>query len=318
MTASLPTDRNDDPEKHPPSKLKAIFLLPRVQFTIASFLPFAIGTWWVQSEGGVIDPSIAIIGLVAVLLCNMAANVLNEYYDRETDRLVRPTHFSGGSGMIGAGVLSPTFVLRYAVILAAGALSLAVVLQFVLGTGPWTVPIILLGIFIGWAYSARPLRLVARGVGELTVALTVAILVPLTGYYIQTGTVTSSLLLVCLPLLPFIFLVMLSVHFPDYEGDVMAHKTNLVVRLGIDPVKRLFLAALILPYLLIIMLSLAGLFEVGQLILLASLPLAILLAIKIMGLRLADDRSPVVVSILTVLLATAVGLLEISYVLLTG
>jgi len=46
--------------------------------------------------------------------------------------------------------------------------------------------------------------------------------------------------------------------------------------------------------------------------------LAILLAIKIMGLRFADDRSPVVVSILTVLLATAVGLLEISYVLLTG
>lgn len=64
--------------------------------------------------------------------------------------------------------------------------------------------------------------------------------------------------------------------------------------------------------------GLAGLFEVGQLILLASLPLAILLAIKVMGLRFADDRSPVVVSILTVLLATAVGLLEMSYVLFTG
>jgi 1,4-dihydroxy-2-naphthoate octaprenyltransferase len=313
-----PTSGATGIERPPPSMLKASFLVLRVQFTVATFIPFAIGTWWAQSEGMDIDPLIAILGLSAVLLCNMAANVLNEYYDRETDRLVRPTQFSGGSGMIGAGVLSPTFVLRYAAILAAGALSLAMVLQFLLGTGPWTVPIILLGIFIGWAYSARPLRLVARGVGELTVALTVAVLVPLTGYYIQTGTVTSSLLLVCLPLLPFIFLVMLSVHFPDYEGDVMAHKTNLVVRLGIDSVKRLFLAALILPYLLIIALSLAGLFEVGQLILLASLPLAILLAIKIMGLRFADDRSPVVVSILTVLLATAVGLLEISYVLLTG
>lgn len=220
--------------------------------------------------------------------------------------------------MIGAGALSPKFVLRFAIALATMALLLAIVLQFYLGTGPWTIPFIILGLFISWAYSARPMRLVARGIGELTVAVTVSILVPFTAYYIQTGTVTMSLLAICLTILPFIFLVMLSVHFPDYEGDKLAHKTNLVVRLGIDPIKHLFVAVLVLPYLAILLLSLSGLFEFWQFILFASLPLAVLLAIKVRALRASDIRSSINVNALTVLLAMVAGLLEMSYILMTN
>ncbi len=315
--------QSTDPEvegigRSPPNKLKAAFLLLRVQFTIASFIPFAIGTWWAQAEAGPLDAPIAILGLMAVFLCNLTANVLNDYFDRDTDRLVRPTPFSGGSGMIGIGALSPKFVLRFAIGLAATALLLAMVLQFYLGTGPWTIPFILLGLFISWAYSARPIRLVARGLGELTVALTVSFLVPLTAYYVQTGTATWSLIAICLTILPFIFLVMLSVHLPDYEGDVVASKTNLVVRLGMDPIKHLFFVVLVLPYLAIILLSLTGLLETMQFILFASLPLAILLVIKVRELRASDVRTSISVNAMTMLLAIVAGLLELSYVLMAN
>ncbi len=127
---SPPLDQKNENIGHAlPSRLKAAFLLLRVQFTIASFIPFAIGTWWAQNEAGSLDVLTAILGLMAVFLCNLTANMLNDYFDRDTDRLVQPTPFSGGSGMIGAGALSPKFVLRFAVVLAAIALLLAIVLQ---------------------------------------------------------------------------------------------------------------------------------------------------------------------------------------------
>ncbi len=313
-----PTSEANGIEHPPPSKLKALLLVLRLQFTVACLLPFAIGLWCVWNDVGDIDITIALMGLAVVMLCNMAGNVFNDYYDRESDRVGRPNLFSGGSGVIVAGALSPRSVLLYAMLLGAMALLGATLLQFLLGTGPWTVPIVVLGLLIVWAYSAPPIRLVARGLGEIAVAFSVAILVPLTAYYVQTGTVTLSLIAICLPLVPFIFLIMLSVHLPDYQSDVMANKTNLVVRLGIEPVKRLFIASLILPYILIVILSLSGLLELEQFILFASLPLAFLLGVKVLALRISDIPSTITINVLTLLLTFLVGLLEFSFVLLQG
>ena len=45
----------------------------------------------------------------------------------------------------------------------------------------------LAGLFMGWAYSAPPLRLSRRGLGELSVGLGFGLVIPLGAAYVQLG-----------------------------------------------------------------------------------------------------------------------------------
>ena len=51
---------------------------------------------------------------------------------------------------------------------------------------PLFLPLALLIFTLSWAYSAPPMRLLARGLGELTTALVVTLLTPLLGFYLQS------------------------------------------------------------------------------------------------------------------------------------
>ncbi|WP_156346060.1 hypothetical protein [Verrucomicrobium spinosum] len=48
-----------------------------------------------------------------------------------------------------------------------------------------------LALGLGLSYSAPPLRLASRGLGELTVALTHSVIVLLIGYASQAGSMTN-------------------------------------------------------------------------------------------------------------------------------
>ena len=75
---------------------------------------------------------------------------------------------------------------------------------------------------LAWYYSAPPLRLCARGLGELTTAVVVTLCVPALGYYLQAGALRAPLLAVCALPSALQFAMLLAIEFPDAAGDAAA------------------------------------------------------------------------------------------------
>jgi 1,4-dihydroxy-2-naphthoate octaprenyltransferase len=92
-----------------------------------------------------------------------------------------------GSGVLPSGAVRPEVALFVARVLLAVSLALSVVLAQSARDEPLILPLCLLIIALAWSYSAPPLRLLARGLGEATTALVVTLLTPLLGYYVQRG-----------------------------------------------------------------------------------------------------------------------------------
>jgi len=101
---------------------------------------------------------------------------------------------------------------------------------------------------LAWAYSAPPLRLAARGLGELTTAAVVTLSVPLLGYYLQAGDVHPRIFAACLLPCLLQFAMLLAIELPDAAGDAVAGKRTLVVRLGAVTGARLYAALTIAAF----------------------------------------------------------------------
>jgi 1,4-dihydroxy-2-naphthoate octaprenyltransferase len=84
----------------------------------------------------------------------------------------------------------------------------------------------------GWFYSAPPARLVASGFGELTTALIVAFLAPLSGLVMQRGPVDARLVAITLPLVLMQMAMLIVIELPDLDADARAGKRTLAVRAG--------------------------------------------------------------------------------------
>jgi 1,4-dihydroxy-2-naphthoate octaprenyltransferase len=157
----------------------------------------------------------------------------NDYFDLEADRAnSTPTRWSGGSRVLVSGVIAPRVALAASISLGAAALLAAVVLASLPNSPSFVLPLAALIIALSWFYSAPPVRLLSRGLGEATTALVVTLLTPLLGYYVQTGLVPRALFLACLPLCALQFSMLLTIELPDAEGDAANGKQTLVVRRG--------------------------------------------------------------------------------------
>jgi 1,4-dihydroxy-2-naphthoate octaprenyltransferase len=143
--------------------------------------------------------------------------------------------------------------------------------------------LILTALFLSWFYSAPPLRLHSRGLGELTIAVVVAGLTPLVGFYLQAGRLALLPFLAVLPLGALQFAQALAIEIPDREGDAAVGKRTLVVRLGRARSARLLIAAMAMAYLSVPILVLLGLPPLVALAVLLPLPLAAWQAWRLAG-----------------------------------
>ena len=107
---------------------------------------------------------------------------------------------------------------------------------------------LLLAIVLAWFYSAPPIRLHSRGIGEVGATLVLSVLTPLVAYYLQSGRVAHVPILAIIPLCFLQFNMLVSVAIPDAEGDRSVNKRTLVVVLGQATTAQLFLLILGLAY----------------------------------------------------------------------
>ena len=264
------------------SKLFILFLASRPKFLVASAAPVLVGSALGFATAGTFSPYLFILALLVIMALHAGANMANDYFDHTSRNdwvNQNPTPFSGGSRYIQQGILSPKTILLLALLaLTAGAAIGAVIV--LLTRSVFILILGLIGLLGGFFYTAPPIRLGYRSVGEPVIALLFGLLPVYGSYYLQTETIDI------IPLLPavivgiLIFLVILINEFPDVAADAAVNKRTLVVRFGISASVWIYRIALVTSFLVAAVATLiyrpfvfAGLFY------LLTLPIAIV-AIK--------------------------------------
>ncbi len=234
-------------KSYPESSKFIIFLSAlRPKFLVASAAPVLVGSALGYAMAGAFQPHLFILALLAIMALHAGANMANDYFDHTSRNdwvNQNPTPFSGGSRYIQEGILSPKAVLLTALIaLAVGsAIGLVIVLLtrsvFILILG-------LIGLLGGYFYTAPPVRLGYRCIGEPVIALLFGLLPVYGSYYLQTETIDTVVLLPAVIVGILIFLVILVNEFPDLSADAAVNKKTLVVRFGVPAAMWIYRIAL--------------------------------------------------------------------------
>lgn len=265
-------------------KLKTFFLATRPQFVPASIIPVALGASTAWETAGAFDPFPFILSLIAAVFFHSGMNVFNDYFDHinGTDDINKKalTPFTGGSRFIQRGLLTPKETLVLAVLLVSAGSLIGFYLAY---TRTWLLLLIGgAGLFSGFFYSAPPLFLAGKGLGEITVGVNFGVLTVLGSYMVQTGGAGVEPLFASLPVSFLISALLYINEFPDYEADRDSGKKTLVVRLG--PAKGRLLITLFLSgaYLSVVAGVAFGFLPVLSLVSLLSLIFSIPAAIGLM------------------------------------
>ena len=233
-------------------QLRYFLKLARLQFLLGSGIFYVIGVLMALHQTGLLDIMALLVGLATMWLLQLSTHFLNEYYDQVGDYSNRHrTFFSGGSGVLAEGRLAPQVARLAALVAFSLAVFLLATATLTFSTfGLTTLVIFAIAAIGALGYSAPPLSLVERGLGELYVTLIIGLLVPLFGYSAQTGKANLMFALACLPCASLILASVISVAFPDFKSDRKTLKQTLVVILGPEKAAKLYAGLLTAGYIM--------------------------------------------------------------------
>jgi len=233
------------------SRFKKYFFAARPAFLTASVVPVLVGSSAGFAVTGTFNWVLFILAVVSIVLLHSGANLANDYYDHISGNdwvNKNPTPFSGGSRFIQDGVLSAKTILRLSLFcLAIGA---AIGMIIVLFTRSIFILVLgVIGCLGGFFYTAPPLKLGYRSLGEIVIGFLFGLL-PVTGsFYLQAGTFDWLILLPAVIVAILIFLVIFINEFADRDADAAVKKRTLVVIFGIEAGVWIYRTALIVSYL---------------------------------------------------------------------
>jgi 1,4-dihydroxy-2-naphthoate polyprenyltransferase len=286
----------------------------RLPFLTGSLIPVLLSAGLAYHHGFFRALDLFLI-LVGVGSLHLAANLINDYFDaRGSDVLnLHPTPFSGGSRVIQEESLSAPRVLFLSVFFFAVAF-IAGLMLFLKGY-PYVALVGLLGFLAGLFYSADPVKFMSRGLGELTIFLAFGPLITWGTYYVLTGQLTWLAFFLGFPLGFLITAVVWINQFPDFQADRAAKKNNLVVRLGLEHSRWIYLVLMILPFPFLFLLW--GTLGISFLILLALLALLLALkAVRIFWSNFQTFEQIIPAQALTIHTHLAVGVLMLAGILI--
>jgi 1,4-dihydroxy-2-naphthoate octaprenyltransferase len=273
------------------SKAKVWWLAIRYHFVPPSIFPAVLGglVSWATNSGFV--PLYFLLVLVAVIINHIGLNMTDDYFDykHSVDKLApgEKNPYSGGSGTLSAGLLSPrsmfkAFTLCYLLVLAAG-------LYLTYARGLPILAFGLFGVFCAVFYTAPPISFSHHGLGELALLVNFGSIIGLGAFYVQARTLTLQAFLATLPLGIMLFSMIVINEIPDIEEDKAAGKLTLVARYGKEAGVKLYIASWICTYSVIIASVSLGIIPIFTLLALFSLPL-VYNSIKVVRANIDNPR----------------------------
>ncbi|MEW6201283.1 MAG: 1,4-dihydroxy-2-naphthoate octaprenyltransferase [bacterium] len=236
--------------------MKKIITCFRAPFFTAIIVPVIFGSVLGYAKTGQMNWLFFILTLIGAIAAHGGANTANDYYDYLSGCDVNNpnrTPFSGGSEAIVRGECSP----RYFLLLSGTSFLIALICGvylvmsienglLVLGT------LSILGFTFGFFYTAPPFKFAYRGFGELMIALGFGPLPVAGAYFVQTGEITLYPFIMSIPITFFILNIIWINEFPDIDTDRNAGKFTLVVRLGGEKARYIYMLFYLAAYISII------------------------------------------------------------------
>jgi 1,4-dihydroxy-2-naphthoate octaprenyltransferase len=248
----------------------------RLPFLSATFVPVLLGIA-IAARHGAFDWWLALVTLIGASLVHLGINVSNDIFDTLSgadEANVNPTQFSGGSRVL----IYDLVTLRQLVALDAAlfGVAAAIGLYLVWATGSQALLWIgIAGIALGIGYTAPPLKLVYRGLGEIAVALGFGPVMLLGAYVVQAGSLSLEAVVASVPVAILVALILYVNEIPDRTGDASAGKRTLPVRLSAEWVTNAYLVAALVAFGVIVAGVVADLLPPFTLLALAAAPLAL-------------------------------------------
>ena len=213
--------------------LARYFFATRPAFLSVTLAACLIGLASAYYDGPAIDPLVALLTVLFALVAHAGVNVLNDYYDAlngsDDHNSERLFPFTGGSRFIQNGVLTKAQTARFGWALVGGVVLAGAWLTRASGSGLLAIGVA--GLFIGWGYSAPPLKLNSRGLGELCVA-TGFLLIVIGADYVQRHAFAALPVVAGASYALLVTNLLYINQFPDRAADLLAGKRHWVARLG--------------------------------------------------------------------------------------
>lgn len=214
----------------------------------ACILGFTTGSW------RDINKLLSLVGLLLALIAHGAANVINDYHDslngsdwQNTNRIYP---FTGGSRLIQKNILSEHQIKRLAIgmfiIVIAGGLFVASFSSIHL---LW---IGVIGITIGWFYSAKPIALMSRGLwGEISLSMAWA-LITTGSYLLNHSNLNLKIMLLAMTFGIMVSTILFINQIPDISADRQAGKITLAVTSTTENLPKWYLGITLVAYMVLV------------------------------------------------------------------
>jgi len=212
--------------------LKKIIMLGRPQILVGNFLLFFMGAMLAILFNAEFVLSKFILGYSILFTAHLAVHYSNDYFDVKVDKYSESNAISGG----GTGILVKNPELMglsktLAVILSILSLAIAAIFTII-----FTYPLsfflfFLFGNLLAWFYTAPPIKLVYRRLGEIANIIAVVIFLG-AGFFTLMGTLTIPFFIFAIPIIFLQIIFINSFEIPDMEGDKLGGKITWIVSWG--------------------------------------------------------------------------------------
>ncbi|MFN8379970.1 MAG: 1,4-dihydroxy-2-naphthoate octaprenyltransferase [Anaerolineae bacterium] len=251
------------------TRWQAWYRAARPRTLTATYVPLgAAGV--IALQDGVFNLVLFVLSLIAALLLQIAANLINEYYDyrRGAEDLKQ-----AGQGMIlKQGLLTPREVLAGAIATVLGGIAIGLFLLF--QSGPLLFWIGLGGVLVVLAYTAGPFPLAYNGLGEVAVGIFMGPLMVLGAYYVMAEQASWVPVLIGIPIGSMCAAILDANNVRDVDADRAVNKRTLAVLLGQHAARWEYAILVVGAYVLLALLVVLGVVPWPTLLVVVTLPQA--------------------------------------------
>lgn len=252
----------DQPSKDELSMLTRVNLIFRFSYTIPFLLASVCGVVYAVPYD--VPWHIMVLIPVAVLLLALFVNFSNDYFDHKSgvDKKVNDRKSRTRDNLMTSDAVKRVYwegnqfdtglvTERQGKAIMAALLVLIVIVALpVIAYGGWSVVVLgLIGAALAFFYTAPPVNLGARGLGEISVAISFFMMC-FCSFYVATGTLTVEILLFSVMIGIIVGLMRLIDSMSANDVHLEMHEVNMSIRLGTEGTVRAIKAAVVIAYVL--------------------------------------------------------------------
>ncbi len=227
--------------------------------------------------------------LATIIINHVGLNMADDYFDyKHSVDSLKPGEknpYTGGSGTLSSGLIAPANMFKAFMVCFLITATIGVYLT--IERGLLVLVFGLIGVFCSVFYTAPPISLSHRGLGELALLINFGTTIGLGSYFVQAQKLTMEAFWATLPMGIMLFSMIVINEIPDIEEDRKAGKLTLVARYGKKSGVRLYILSWFFTFITIIGAVTFQIMPVLALLSLLSLPF-VYRSIKILRIHYED------------------------------